>query len=214
MATLSDFQPVHERFTVDPAVMERNAKAAGTQVNWRTTHVGMTAGARQSSPFGRDDASLVDARERRSQRLHKALDRLIDGPEPAESDDNEEPQEQYEDEPSLSELQSAVDAFLITPEPKPEVTVKAGASLALDSSDAGVLSRYVKPEDRIEYAKWSLECNLLNCQRDSSTGNERKSLEAYLVQMPKGSCVRDCDPKILLPLIRKLEANSNLIPAN
>src|ERR1700691_2763377 len=72
MAKLSDFQkpatPV--AFVVDVNVMDRNAKAAASRVNWRKTRITETGGAVESDPFR--------AFGQRA-RMHDALDRVMDG---------------------------------------------------------------------------------------------------------------------------------------
>lgn len=72
MAKLSDFQkpatPV--AFVVDVNVMDRNAKAAASRVNWRKTRITETGGAVESDPFRAFDKRA---------RMHDALDRVMDG---------------------------------------------------------------------------------------------------------------------------------------
>jgi len=72
MAKLSDFQkpatPV--AFVVDANVMDRNAKAAASRVNWRKTRITETGGAVESDPFRSFDKRA---------RMHDALDRALDG---------------------------------------------------------------------------------------------------------------------------------------
>jgi hypothetical protein len=203
-----------------------------SQVDWRNTRILDTP----ASPRGRAHVALDAAMARadmvqgpETERLHVFLDQALNarGPESesesesaTESEEPEEPSESMDADPERKQRLHALLDRLID---RREARLKKQASdrkrsakdsrpsIAMDA--ASVLSRYVKTSDRIEYAAWNLECNLLNQQKDNSTANERRSLVSYLAQMPRGSIVGDCDPKILYPLIAALERNSNLVPS-
>jgi hypothetical protein len=205
MARLSNSQRIPERFTPDPALMTRNAEASGGQVDYRKTRIGMTQGARESSPYGRDDASLVDAREDRRQRLHNTLDRLIDGAEPEEHDDNEEPQEEWSDadEPSLSEIQKSADAFLKAVDP-PKKKVAAAARdrrVAHDSGyicDSDFIAKYIHPDKFCVQVENELRPQVVAAQADNAMRGYWAGLFEFLRSQPEGFRIRDISNKACL----------------
>jgi hypothetical protein len=75
---LSDFHIPDAPIPVAAKVMARNAKAAAARVNWQATRIVATEGARESSPYGRDDE-----------------------PEPSSSDEPEEDDDEEFSEPSV-----------------------------------------------------------------------------------------------------------------
>jgi hypothetical protein len=90
MARLSDFQkpatPVS--FVVDANVMNRNAKAAASRVNWRNTKITEQGGAIESDPF-RNIPLFASLHDRRT-RMHHALDRALDDDPTAFTESNGE----------------------------------------------------------------------------------------------------------------------------
>jgi hypothetical protein len=76
MARLADFQTpaIPQSFGVDQKLMDRKAKAAGKQNDWRNTAICCTEGAIESTPaYMRDAVPML----RRHKRMHAALDRMI-----------------------------------------------------------------------------------------------------------------------------------------
>ncbi len=177
-------------------------------------------------PRGRQHAALDHAMSHgnlvagpETERLHVLLDEVLDarGPESEseeseEDDDEEELASEKTFKMSVKDLHKALDLVMDSVSGRrTKVAERHSKSIAMDG--ASVLARYVKPSDRIEYATWVLQTNLLDQQRNNSTSTERRALTSYLGQRPRDSVVGDCDMKVLLPLITKLERNSNLVPA-
>jgi hypothetical protein len=96
MAKLSDFQKpaIPVSIAVDANVMDRNAKASASRVNWRNTKITEQGGAIESDPF-RNIPLFASLHDRRT-RAHHALDEVIDI---VESNPSDEPEEDEDAEP-------------------------------------------------------------------------------------------------------------------
>lgn len=210
MARLSDFQVADVPMVVDQALMARNAKAAGTQTRYADTHIRLAPPAeRQRVHQKLDRACMMDGEK--SDRLHAALDRVLDeyeernsrpSDEPEEEqDDNAEPQEEYEDEPSLAALQQAVDALLKSvarPKKKVAATAKVVAHDSGYITDSEFISKYLHPNKLCIEVENELRPRVMDAQADNAMRGYWAGLFDFLRNQPEGSRIKDIQNKACL----------------